>query len=76
MENCIGHEKKIEVFPWCLIMFFFLFFWRKVPRRLLLGDCYFRVWALLLLDIVVDEETTASGKLLLFLQVGQCRVCK
>lgn len=73
MENCIGHEKKIEVLPWYLIMFFFLFSWRKAPRRLSLGDCYFRVWALLLLDVVGDEETTASGTLL-FLKVGQGRV--
>lgn len=69
--NYIGLDEKMEVRPWrgleeCS--------WRNAPRSLSVGDSYIRVLAVLLLDMVGDEETTTTGTLILFLHVGLCRL--
>lgn len=74
MGNYIGLDEKIEVLPLCLIVFSFLFSWRNAPWSLSLGDSYFRVLAVLLLDVVGDEEATTTGTLIRFLHVGLCRL--
>lgn len=71
MGKCIGHEEKIEVLWWCLIMFSLLFSCKSSGA--FRSGCYFSVWALLLLDLV-EDKTTPRGTLFPLQLVGQSRI--